>query len=128
MKQIMQKSGICGAITVLLLSFLASSVVGCAHSGMRVEPIISSRGVLELSADDIVQIMRRTGFSDEQIVELGEDMRNGLAQSGAVQIRINKRVEVSFVVSGNDVYIYSLSRGSFVYNIKTGWGSVKGGG
>lgn len=114
------KSKICNAITALSLLILALGLFGCSHSGIQVIPL-SSRGVLDLEANHVVTIMRRAGFSDTQIVEYGEQVHDGLAQSGAVQIKIGRKVEAIFAVNGNDIYISTRLRGYFIYNIYSGW-------
>jgi hypothetical protein len=68
--------------------------------------------------------MRRAGFSDRQILEYGTDLRNGLAESGAVQIKIGKKVEAVFAVNlseSNCVYISTRLRGNFIYDVDAGW-------
>jgi hypothetical protein len=109
-------------IGLLLLMLLAFGLAGCAYqnTGIQVIPV-SNREVLALNADDVVQIMRRAGFSDNQIMQYGTDLRNGLAQSGAVEVRINKKVEAIFAVNGDSVYISTRLRGNFIFNIRTGW-------
>lgn len=88
---------------------------------------LSNRDVVVLGAEEIVQIMRRVGFSDKQILEFGTDMRNGLARSGAVQVRTAdaNKAEAIFAVNGDCVYISSRLRGSFIYNVKTGWVPIR---
>ncbi len=110
-------------LTLLLL--LAAGMVGCARSatGIRIVPL-SNRNVITLNADDVIQVMRRAGFSDRQILEYGPDLREGLAQSGAVQVRINNKVEAVFAVNldqGDCVYISTRLRGNFIYNVGSGW-------
>jgi hypothetical protein len=113
-------------VTVMLLALLVLGVAGCTRPisrGIQVVPM-SNRHVLALSADDVVQIMRRAGFSDTQILEYGTDLRNGLAESGAVQIKIGRKVEAVFAVNlndGNCVYISTRLRGNFIYNVDSGW-------
>ena len=109
-------------IILLMLSLLSMSIIGCTHSasGIQVVPI-SSQYVLNLTANDVVEVMRRAGFSDMQIWEHGTALREGLARSGAVQVRINGRVEAIFAINGSDVYISTGTRGYFIYNINTGW-------
>ena len=113
------------AIMLTLLVLLALALVGCARgtTGIQVIPL-HNRSVLELSPDDVVEIMRRAGFSDRQIVEYGTDLRNGLAESGAVQIKIGRKVEAVFAINlneGNCVYISTRLRGSFIYDVDSGW-------
>jgi hypothetical protein len=113
-------------IILTLLTILALGVGGCARSntgGIRVIPL-SNRSVLALSPDDVVEVMRRAGFSDNQILEYGTDLRNGLAESGAVQIKIGKKVEAVFATNlndGNRVYISTRLRGNFIYDVDAGW-------
>jgi hypothetical protein len=112
-------------IMLTLLMLLALGAVGCAHqsTGIRVVPL-SNRDVLALSPDDVIVVMRRAGFSDRQIEEYGTDLYNGLAESGAVQIKIGKKIEAVFAVNlndGNCVYISTRLRGNFIYNIDSGW-------
>ena len=113
------------AIILTLLALLALGIGGCSRSstGIRVIPL-SNRSVLALSPDDVVEIMRRAGFSDRQILEYGTDLRNGLAESGAVQIRIGKKVEAVFAINlseSNCVYISTRLRGNFIYDVDAGW-------
>ena len=126
-KPIRYKSRITSVMVLLmLLALLALGVGGCAGSsstGIRVIPL-SNRSVLALSPDDVVEIMRRAGFSDRQILEYGTDLRNGLAESGAVQIKIGKKVEAVFAINlseGKCVYISTRLRGNFIYDVDAGW-------
>ncbi len=115
-------------IALSLLALLALGVAGCAPMGIQVVPL-SNREVLALSADDVVRVMRRAGFSDMQIMEHGTDLRNGLAQSGAVQVKINGKVEAVFAINreqGDCVYISTRLRGNFIYCVDQGW--IGGGG
>jgi hypothetical protein len=93
-----------------------------SNTGLRLMPL-SNRDIIALNAEDIVQIMRRAGFSDEQILQLGTEMRNSLAQYGAVQIKTpdSNKIEATFAVHNHCVYISTRSRGSFIYSVKTGW-------
>ena len=124
MKLIGYKSKNSGVIIVLVLQvLLALGVVGCAQTGIQVIPL-SNRNVLVVSADDVVQVMRRAGFSDRQILEYGPELRNGLAESGAVQIKIGKKVEAVFAINlseSNCVYISTRLRGNFIYDVDAGW-------
>jgi hypothetical protein len=110
-------------IALALLALLALGVVGCGYTGIQVIPL-SNRHILALSADDVVQVMRGAAFSDRQILAYGTDLRNGLAQYGAVQIKVNKKLEAVFAINldrGDCVYISTRLRGNFIYNVKTGW-------
>ena len=127
MKPIKYNSSITSVMILLtLLVLLAMCIGGCAggnSTGIRVIPL-SNRSVLALSPDDVVEIMRRAGFSDRQILEFGTDLRNGLSESGAVQIKIGKKVEAVFAINlseTNCVYISTRLRGNFIYDIDAGW-------
>ncbi|MHC4322854.1 MAG: hypothetical protein ACYSUX_01120 [Planctomycetota bacterium] len=113
------------AIIITLLAVLAFGAVGCTRysKGIQVIPL-SNRHVLALSPDDVIEVMKRAGFSDRQILEHGTDLRNGLAKSGAVNIKIGKNVEAVFAINlneGNSVFISTRLRGNFIYNIDSGW-------
>ena len=112
-------------IMLTLLALLALGAVGCArnNTGIRVVAL-SNRDVLALSPNDVVEVMRRAGFSDNQVLEYGTDLRNGLAESGAVQIKIGKKVEAVFAINlsdGDCVFISTRLRGNFIYNVDSGW-------
>jgi len=115
-------------VASLLLTLLAFGVVSCAaHRGLEVVPLrYEDQDVLTLSSDDIVRVMRRAGFSDNQILEHGEDLHSALAHSGAAQIKMRRNLEAIFAINGDAVYISTRLRGNFIYNVKTGW--VGGGG
>jgi hypothetical protein len=119
MKSIIQKSKVFD-ITILSLLLLSLFMSGCIRTGIQVVPV-SSNKVMILSAEDIVQIMQRTGFSNQQIIDYGPALQRSLASYGGAQITIRGKVEVMYAVQGEDIFISSLSRGSFIYNVKSGW-------
>lgn len=106
----------------LSLFILALSLAGCTsmRRGIVVIPL-NSQNVLDLSANNVVDIMRAAGFSDEQIIEYGTAVRDALAQTGAVRIEVNGKAEAIFAVKEQDIYISTELRGVFIYNINTGW-------
>ena len=117
MKPIRHKSISFGmVVTLLLLMFFG----GCMRSGIQVVPV-PNQDVLSLDANQIVQILRAAGFTDQQIAEYAWPIHEGLARSGAVRILINNVVEAGFAVRGDEVFISTRSRGYFIYNINTGW-------
>jgi hypothetical protein len=87
--------------------------------GIHIEPQ-ANQEVADLSSDDIVRIMRRVGFPDDMILELGTDMHDALLRSGAARVIDKKQVEALLRINGRYVYITSLSRGTFVYDPATG--------
>jgi len=110
-------------VASLLLTLLAFGVVSCAaNRGLEVIPLrYEDQNVLTLSSDDIVRVMRRAGFSDNQILEHGTDLHAALAHSGAAQIKMRRNLEAIFAINGDAVYISTRLRGNFIYNVKTGW-------
>ena len=126
-KPISRKTRISGSgviIVSLLLALLAFGVVSCAQRGFEVIPL-SYQEVLTLSSDDIVRVMRRAGFSDNQILEYGTELHDALSRSGAAQIKMSKKLQAVFAINGDSVYISTLLRGNFIYNVKTGWVGVE---
>jgi len=111
-------------IVSLLLALLAFGVVSCAQRGFEVIPL-NHQEVLNLSSDDIVRVMRRAGFSDNQILEYGTDLHYALSRSGAAQIKIDKKLQAVFAINGDSVYLSTRLRGNFIYNVKTGWVGVE---
>lgn len=105
----------------LLLTLLAFSLSGCiGNRGFEIFPL-KNQNVLTLSSDNIVRVMRRAGFSDNQILQYGEDLHLALAQYGAAQIKIQRKLEAVFAINGDAVYISSRATGNSIYNVKTGW-------
>jgi hypothetical protein len=105
------------AVLTLLFLVMALETAGCANPDARVV-VLSSQAVVALDADDVVRVMRRAGFSDQQILDLGTDLRNALASAGAAQIRVGKKVEAILAVDEHCVYGTSCHRGAFVYDLE----------
>jgi hypothetical protein len=76
-----------------------------------------------VSADELATAMLQAGFSDESILRYGPDVHEALATSGGAQIREGKVVEALFAIHGNQLYVTSRTRGTFVVPIA---GSVGG--
>ncbi len=93
---------------------------GCMRSGIKVVPVPSS-DVLTLTPDEVIIILQRIGFSNDQIKEHGWPVSEGLARSGAVRIFVDGAVEAGLAIKGDEVFISSRSRGQYIYNINTGW-------
>ena len=100
---------------VLLSLALAVGMSGCDEERLIFMPR-PSRAVLALSADDIVQVMSRAGFSDEQIIEFGPGLRSALLNSGACQVRQGETIQAIFAVQNHYVHVTTKMRGSFIYN------------
>jgi len=86
--------------------------------GLRIEAK-SNREVARLGPDDVVRVMQRVGFSDDQILDLGTDLHNALLLSGGAQVIYGKRLEMIFAVNNQQIHIQSRSRGTFVYDLST---------
>ncbi len=87
--------------------------------GIQIVPQ-SNQEVADLSSDDVVRIMRRIGFPDDLILELGGEMYSALRRSGAARVLDKKTVEAILRINGRYVYITSRSRGTFIYDPATG--------
>ena len=94
-------------------------VVACGMKHPVTVPM-NSAFVVEASAEDIVRMMLHAGFEDAQIIEHGTTLRNGLALYGGTQIHTKEKVKAVFaVIEPNRVYISTLHKGSFIYDITT---------
>jgi len=113
-------------VAAIMPAIIALSVAGCGsrNTGIQIVPM-GNQDVLDLTAADVVKIMRAAGFTDMQIYEYGTALRDGLAQRGAVQIKIDDTVEAVFAAKGDSVYISTRSRGHFIYNVNTGWPNAR---
>jgi hypothetical protein len=126
---------ILGAVArVMLPVLLASELTGCRarpaewpelgyrsgerarSSALQIVPQ-TNREVADLSPDDVVLIGRRIGFTDEQILDLGTQLHDALLFSGAARVFYGKRAEALLRVESGQVFIYSASRGLFVYDL-----------
>lgn len=87
----------------------------------------ANRDVADLSPNDVVQIMRRIGFTDEQILALGTSLRDALFQSGGAKVIDGKEVEALVRVNGTQIYIGSRTRGNFIYDLGYGQFLTPGG-
>ena len=114
----------------ILLLFLILSLTACAlgvrqehdpdtNINAKVITLPNNKDVIALSADNVVTLMRRAGFSDQQILDLGTDLRNALATEGAAQVQVKDKVEAIFAVSGSQVHVSSYQRGSFIFHAET---------
>ncbi len=125
------------AAKVMLLVLLASELMGCKaqpaewaelghrdgtrprNNALQIVPK-SSREVADLSPDDVVVIARRIGFTDEQVLDLGTQLHDALLFSGAASVFYGKTAIANLRVEGQQVFIYSASRGLFVYDLSRG--------
>jgi hypothetical protein len=74
-----------------------------------------------LTAKDVVTMMLHVGFSEKQILELGESLRNALMTSGAAQVKQGNKVGALFAVFENDcIYITTRASGIYIYDVRNG--------
>lgn len=99
---------------------LLAGVAGCQTSNRLEMKPLGGTAPIGLTADDVVMIMQRAGFSDGEILKSGTELRNALAQFGAVQVRSTDTTEAIMVVRGPYVQVSSQRTGAFVYNVEIG--------
>lgn len=87
---------------------------------LRIVPMSNREVARRLNADDILRIMQRVGFSDQQILDLGTDLYNSLRMAGAAKIYNGERLEMIFLVNNQQVQIQSSARGTFFYDLAKG--------
>jgi len=90
-----------------------------SNAAMSVQPVTSSE-VADLSADDVIKIAMKIGFTKQQIVQFGADLRDALHQSGAARVLIRGNVEALLRVQSGNVWISSATYGDHVYSLSTG--------
>jgi len=96
---------------------------GCTHFNLRHGPRVApfaSRDVAVLSAEQVVTLMRRAGFSDRDIWKAGVDLRNALSRQGAARVLSNDHTAAIFVVHNRYIQVASWNGGSFLYDTYTG--------
>lgn len=97
----------------LLIILLSAFSFGCAAT--QIVPI-PNRDVIALDADDVVIMMDCAGFGKDLIIELGPDVRNALAATGAARTLVKGRIEAVFTANESNVFVNSRVRGSFMYD------------
>ncbi len=85
---------------------------------VSVQPV-SNTSAIRLTVDDVIVILRKLGHTDAQVFELGEDLRDALLNYGGAKIRVGDQVDSGLRAEGFHVWIFSLSRGTFVYDVKS---------
>ena len=115
---------------VMVLGLIVSGLVGCgifnrkSAKDRRLElqiTAIPNNSAVDLSPRDVVSLMRASGFVDKQIYEYGPDFRQALLEFGGAQIAIGEgQVEAMYKVQGDLVWVTTMTRGNFVYDVKAG--------
>ena len=104
----------------LALAALLVGLPGCSYTKqwwpgsktLRVERAAHGAAA-SLSADEVVQAMRQAGFTDEEILEKGPELRNTLAMSGSARIAKGSTAEAIFAADAQKLYVSSRQSGSF---------------
>lgn len=101
-----------------MLLALCAALGGCSTDSVKVE-FATNPDVAALNADDIAVAMRQAGFTDAEILDLGPQLRNALAQAGAAKVRQGEKVEAIFAVDGPVLHISSRRTGSHIFDLQT---------
>lgn len=102
---------------LLALPFAGLLATACASS-LAVTPL-PSPDVAELSAQDMVRVMKCAGFTDEQVLDKGGELRNVLAATGAARVTLEDNTEALFAVIDHKIHVTTRLRGSFIYEQAT---------
>ena len=112
---------------IFLVGLCVFGVIGCSRSTpeetagadqIRIEPKRSGNAV-ELNAGAIFAIMKRCGFTDQQVYFQGTALRDALKNYGGACIFVGENnAEVLLRVQGEDVQGVSQTYGYFVYDVK----------
>ncbi len=112
---------------ILLVGLCVFGVIGCSRSKpdetadvdqIRIVPKRSGNAV-ELDAGAIFAIMKRCGFTDQQVYFQGTALRDALKNYGGACIFVGEdNAEVLLRVQGEDVQGVSQTYGYFVYDVK----------
>lgn len=68
----------------------------------------------EVNAHALASAMTRTGFSRDEVLELGPQIRRALAERGGAQARRRGQVHALFSHSDGQLYVTSGNTGTFV--------------
>ncbi|MFP4191639.1 MAG: hypothetical protein ACLFU6_06155 [Candidatus Hydrogenedentota bacterium] len=106
------------------VSLLAS--MGCATvdrnmavAKQTVTPLTTGDAA-DLPAEVLAEAMLRAGFGREAILEHGPAIRNALATGGSAQVTEGPIVDALFAVHGQQLYVTSRTRGTFVQRLNPG--------
>ena len=88
-------------------------------SPLRIEAVTNSE-VAMLNSDDVVRVAKRIGFTDQEVLDFGIDLRNALYLSGGARVLVRGNVEALLQVQGGDIWIQSVTYGSHVYDLSSG--------
>jgi len=98
---------------LVLMMFFLLSLAAC--SGPHFSPGPNSE-YIDLSAEDVINVLAAAGFSEDKIVSEGQEFRNILAGSGSAMLKDGSATIAMFTVKSGLVHISTMNRGSFIYN------------
>jgi len=113
----MLRRSVATGLGLALLTLSAAALAGCEQPDQMRVISVANRDIAPLQADDVVVTMRSAGFTDQEILDLGPDVRNALASTGAAMIRMGDKVGAIFAVDGNFLHVTTRRRGSFIYDL-----------
>lgn len=107
---------------ILFILMVLPAITGCTSLGgtslggrYSVEPL-NNRDWVELTADQVIELMAAAGFEAKQTIAVGPGLRNALAISGGGQIVRRGTVYALFVAQkGQKIHVTTRGSGSFVY-------------
>ena len=114
------------------LALLVFGLLGCTSAGNRYNSALDLAGPFQiipvrinstvmLSPDDIIRIMRASDFNDQQIYDLGQDLRDALSSAGGAKIvNAANKPRAMFKADRNTVWGASFFGGNFVYDVQRG--------
>ena len=117
MRRLFSSSPVGGGAAVIVL--LVGILNGCASvdpnfamMNNTVVPVPSGEATA-VSAYSLADAMLKAGFTRDEVLDYGTELRNALATSGGAQIRRGKIVEAIFAVHAQELYVTSRTRGTF---------------
>jgi hypothetical protein len=121
---------------LLALAVLALGVAGCGKlkpaewlpfHKHKEQPVMSARlqvvqrtggQAANVTADDVVAVLRQIGLGNDQIVEFGPPVYEALRASGAAAMVNGKQTEILLAISDGYVWVQSRVQGSFIYDLE----------
>jgi hypothetical protein len=71
----------------------------------------------QVSADDLVMALGRSGFTPEEILKHGPAIRNALAVRGGAEVREDGRVTAILSIVDGALYVVSQRGGTYVHEL-----------
>lgn len=96
---------------MVLALLLAPMLAGCQGTKSQSATVaaMNTHHPVALEAYDVARAMREAGFSNEQILDIGTDVRNAIARSGGAQVRLGESTEA--LLAAEERHLHVTSRG-----------------